>query len=95
VAQTSLQNNSYRCLPDILEQWGWHTAFFQGTHKETSGTGAFAQSLGFNRSYAKEDMPAGRYKHNYWGAHDPDIYDFVLDKLDTMPQPFPAISDWR
>lgn len=88
VAQTSLQNNSYRCLPDILEQWGWHTAFFQGTHKETSGTGAFAQSLGFNESFAKEDFPAGRYSHNYWGAHDPDIYDFVLDKLDTMPQPF-------
>ncbi len=88
VAQTSLQNNSYRCLPDILKQWGWHTAFFQGTHKETSGTGAFAQSLGFSESYAKEDMPEGHYARNYWGAHDPDIYDFVLDKLDAMPQPF-------
>jgi len=88
VAQTSLQNNHYRCLPDILKQYGWHTAFFQGTHKETSGTGAFAQSLGFSESFAKEDMPEGRYKHNYWGAHDPDIYDFVLDKLDDMPQPF-------
>jgi len=88
VAQTSLQNNHYRCLPDILKQYGWHTAFFQGSHKETSGTGAFAQSLGFSESYAKEDLPPGRYKHNYWGAHDPDIYDFVLDKLDKMPQPF-------
>lgn len=88
VAQTSLQNNFYRCLPDILKQWGWYTAFFQGTHKETSGAGAFVQSLGFSKSYAKEDMPTGRYQHNYWGAHDPDIYDFVLDKLDTMPQPF-------
>lgn len=88
VAQSSLQNNQYRCLPDILKQQGWHTAFFQGTHKETSGTGAFAQSLGFTESFAKEDMPAGRYAHNYWGAHDPDIYDFLLDKLDDMPQPF-------
>jgi len=88
VAQTSLQNNHYRCLPDILKQQGWHTAFFQGSHKETSGTGAFAQSLGFSESYAKEDLPPGRYEHNYWGAHDPDIYDFVLDKLDKMPQPF-------
>lgn len=88
VAQSSLQNNQYRCLPDILKQYGWHTAFFQGSHKETSGTGAFAQSLGFTESYAKEDMPTGRYAHNYWGAHDPDIYDFLLDKLDTMPQPF-------
>ena len=88
VAQSSLQNNQYNCLPDVLKKQGWHTAFFQGTHKETSGTGAFAQSLGFSESFAKEDMPQGRYKHNYWGAHDPDIYDFVLDKLDDMPQPF-------
>ncbi len=88
VAQSSLQNNQYQCLPDMLKKHGWHTAFFQGTHKETSGTGAFAQSLGFTESYAKEDMPEGRYKHNYWGAHDPDIYDFMLNKLDDMPQPF-------
>ena len=88
VAQSSLQNNQYECLPDILKRQGWHTAFFQGSHKETSGTGAFAQSLGFTESFAKEDMPAGRYEHNYWGAHDPDIYDFLLDKLDEMPQPF-------
>jgi len=88
VAQSSLQNNQYKCLPDILKQQGWHTAFFQGSHKETSGTGAFAQSLGFTESFAKEDMPTGRYKHNYWGAHDPDIYDFLLNKLDDMPQPF-------
>ncbi|GMR00926.1 MAG: alkaline phosphatase family protein [Gammaproteobacteria bacterium] len=88
LAQTSLQNNPHYCLPEILKRQGWVTAFFQGSHKETSGTGAFAQSLGFTESYAKEDMPQGRYQHNYWGAHDPDIYDFVLDKLDTLPQPF-------
>jgi phosphoglycerol transferase MdoB-like AlkP superfamily enzyme len=88
IAQTSLQNNRYDCLPDILKRAGWHTAFFQGTHKETSGTGAFAQRLGFTDSYAKKDMPKGRYPHNFWGAHDADIYDYLLDKLDSMPQPF-------
>lgn len=88
IAQSSLHNNQYECLPELLKQRGWYTAFFQGSHKETSGTGAFAQSLGFSESFAKEDMPEGRYEHNYWGAHDPDIYDFLLDKLDEMPQPF-------
>ena len=88
VAQTSLQNFKYECLPHILKDKGWHTAFFQGTHEDTSGTGAFAQSLGMLESYAKEHMEAGRYEHNYWGAHDPDIYDFTLDKIDDMPQPF-------
>lgn len=88
VAQSSLQNFKYECLPHILRNNGWHTAFFQGTHEDTSGTGAFAQSLGMTDSYAKEHMQAGRYEHNYWGAHDPDIYDFALDKIDSMPKPF-------
>jgi phosphoglycerol transferase MdoB-like AlkP superfamily enzyme len=88
VAQSSLQNFSYTCLPAILKDRGWSTAFFQGSHKETSGTGAFAQSMGFVESYAKEDMPKGRYQRNFWGAHDPDIYDFVINKIDTMPEPF-------
>ncbi len=88
VAQSSLQNYSYRCLPEILKEKGWSTAFFQGSHKETSGTGAFAQSMGFVDSYAKEDMPEGRYKRNYWGAHDPDIFDFAMTKIDAMLEPF-------
>jgi len=88
VAQSSLQNFKYECLPHILEDKDWHTAFFQGTHEDTSGTGAFAQSMGMLDSYAKEHMAAGRYARNFWGAHDPDIYDFALDKIDNMPQPF-------
>ena len=64
VAQSSLQNFKYECLPHILKNRGWHTAFFQGTHEDTSGTGAFAQSLGMLDSYAKEHMDVGRYKHN-------------------------------
>jgi phosphoglycerol transferase MdoB-like AlkP superfamily enzyme len=88
VAQSSLQNFTYICLPEILKNKGWSTAFFQGSHKETSGTGAFAQSMGFVESYAKEDMPEGRYKRNFWGAHDPDIYDFAIEKIDAMQEPF-------
>ncbi|MCW8831479.1 MAG: LTA synthase family protein [Gammaproteobacteria bacterium] len=88
VAQSSLQNFKYECLPNILKDRGWHTAFFQGTHEDTSGTGAFAQSMGMLDSYAKEHMEAGRYERNFWGAHDPDIYDFALEKIDAMSPPF-------
>ena len=88
VARSSLQNNPYRCLPQILKEKGWHTAFFQGSHKETSGTGAFAQSLGFTESFAREDMVSPRYPFNAWGAQDPDVYDLLLERLDRMPQPF-------
>ncbi len=88
VAQTPLENFGYTCLPQILRQRGYSTAFFQGTHKNTSGTGAFAQLLGFEGSYGKEDIHHRRYSLNNWGVHDPDLYAFVHKKLDAMHQPF-------
>jgi phosphoglycerol transferase MdoB-like AlkP superfamily enzyme len=88
VAQSQLQNYEYRCLPELFNERGYHSAFFQGTLKNTSGTGAFAQLLGFRHSYGKEDVSESRYPHNSWGLQDPDLYDFTLKKLKEMPQPF-------
>jgi len=88
VAQSQLQNYEYRCLPELFNERGYHSAFFQGTLKNTSGTGAFVQLLGFRHSYGKEDVAEYRYPHNSWGLQDPDLYDFTLKKLKEMPQPF-------
>lgn len=90
VARGELQNYGYRCLPHLLRESGYETAFFQGTVSGTSGTGAFAQLLGFENSYGKEHMDLGatRYELNSWGVHDPDLYDFALDKMRTMRGPF-------
>ncbi len=88
VAQSQLQNYAYRCLPKILDERGYYTAFFQGTLKNTSGTGAFAQLLGFRNSYGKEDVDDTQYPHNSWGLQDPDLYRYVLKQLKQMPQPF-------
>lgn len=88
VAQSQLQNYDYDCLPELLGNQGYSTAFFQGTLENTSGTGAFAQLLGFVDSYGKEDVKEHRYPHNSWGLQDPDLYSFVLKKLRQMPQPF-------
>jgi len=88
VAQSQLQNYAYDCLPKLLRKKGYTTAFFQGTLENTSGTGAFAQALGFEQSYGKHDIKQRQYEENSWGVQDPDLYRFVLDKLDNMPQPF-------
>lgn len=88
VAQSQLQNYDYDCLPELLRANGYHTAFFQGTLKNTSGTGAFAQSLGFEQSFGKKDVSRRRYELNSWGLHDPDLYGFALERMRQMPQPF-------
>lgn len=90
VAQSQLQNYVYRCLPHILRDEGYASAFFQGTRKNTSGTGAFAQLLGFSDSYGWEDLRGRplRYPENSWGMHDPDIYDYAVERMRALPQPF-------
>ncbi len=90
VAQSQLQNYNYDCLPEIMREAGWYTSFFQSSNKETSGTGSFAQLLGFKESFGKADMAAAphQYGQNSWGYHDPDLYRFALEKMRAMPQPF-------
>jgi phosphoglycerol transferase MdoB-like AlkP superfamily enzyme len=88
VADGQLYTQTFNCLPDILKRKGWSSAFFQGSSKNTSNTGIFAQKLGFDASYGKHDMGKTRYPFNSWGAYDQDVYDFALDKMTNMPQPF-------
>lgn len=74
VAQTQLQQYSYRCLPHILADSGYHSLFLQGTNQNTSGVGAFTQLLGFQQSMGKDEIETHTLPHNSWGMHDPDIY---------------------
>ena len=88
VAKTQLQDLKYSSIVDILNANGYKSIFFQGSSKETSGTGAFAQKLGFKESYGKRDVKKRLYEENYWGIHDVDLYNFTLKKIDKIKEPF-------
>jgi phosphoglycerol transferase MdoB-like AlkP superfamily enzyme len=89
VAKTNLQNNHYDSIINIFNKLGYSSAFFQGTSKETSGTGSLAQQMGFHYSYGKRDVKKRLYEENYWGVHDVDLYNFTLKKLHTtLKEPF-------
>lgn len=91
VANTQLESFKYGCLPEILKQKGWDTSFFQGSHKNTSGVGSFAQAIGFEKSYGKEDFDEDKtqFGQNAWGYYDQDLYSFILDKVEnTIKEPF-------
>jgi phosphoglycerol transferase MdoB-like AlkP superfamily enzyme len=89
VAKTNLQNNHYNSIIHIFNKLGYSSAFFQGTSKETSGTGSLAQQMGFHYSYGKRDIKKRIYEENYWGVHDVDLYNFTLEKLHTtLKEPF-------
>ncbi len=88
VAKTQLQSYDYQSIIRVLHDAGYHSAFFQGSSKETSGTGSFAQSLGFRESYGKEDVTRRQYGENYWGVYDQDLYAFVESKVGVYTEPF-------
>ncbi|WP_345969861.1 LTA synthase family protein [Sulfurimonas sp. HSL1-6] len=88
VAKTQLQNFRYRSVIDLFNARGYRSIFFQGTAKETSGTGALAQKLGFSESYGKEDVTERRFGTNFWGVYDQDLYAFALQKLGESSSPF-------
>lgn len=88
VAQTKLQNYSYDSIVNIFNNDNYYTAFYQGTSKETSGNGSFAQKLGFKNSFGKRDIKLKQYAQNSWGVQDPDLYKFVEMNLDKNNKPF-------
>ena len=87
IARSQLQDYEYHCLPHILRDAGYSTAFFQGSNRNTSGTGAFAQLLGFSESYGKADIEQRRYEENGWGVYDQDLYDYVYQALKERTAP--------
>jgi len=88
VAETNLQDYSYASIIDVLNKDNYSSIFFQGTAKETSGTGAFVQKLGFKKSYGKADIKQRVYAENSWGVYDQDLYNFALKKVAQLKAPF-------
>ncbi|WP_297486063.1 LTA synthase family protein [Sulfurimonas sp.] len=89
VAKTQLQDFHYHSIINEFNKRGYNSAFFQGTYKETSGTGSLANTLGFQYSYGKQDVKKRKYEENQWGVHDVDLYNFVLSKLGSnLKEPF-------
>ena len=90
VAKTQLQSYEYTSIIDLLNKQGYRSAFFQGTAKETSGTGSLANSLGFKNSYGKKDIKKRQYEENAWGVQDTDLYAFAQNKLkeNNLKEPF-------
>jgi phosphoglycerol transferase MdoB-like AlkP superfamily enzyme len=89
IAKSQLQNFSYNSVIKILRDKGYSSAFFQGSAKDTSGTGSLATDLGFEQSYGKSNIKDRIYDENGWGVHDTDLFNFVHATVNTkLQEPF-------
>jgi glucan phosphoethanolaminetransferase (alkaline phosphatase superfamily) len=87
---SQLLDFDYHCLPTVLAQQGWTTAFFQGGHRNSAQVGVLVEKLGTTHVYGKEDMVSWplRYPSNSWGPQDFDLFDFVLAKKKEFSEPY-------
>ncbi len=78
----------YNCLPSILRNSGYSSAFIQGTHRDTSAVGAVSSKLGFSHSYGREEIHTRKYPLHAWGLYDQDIYNFAIKTISRLAEPF-------
>lgn len=85
-------NNHYTSLADILNEKGYSTAFFHGGTNGTLGLDGFVNFLGFKKYFGRNEYNNDDDFDGYWGIYDEPFLQFMVNKVDEMPQPFFAME---
>ena len=86
----SMQPDKHRKLPALnedLENWGYNTNYMFSGDLKYGNIGGFFTDHGFDQVLDENDFPKDlkRGKLNYY---DPDLYDFLISKIDESKEPF-------
>lgn len=77
---------AYRCISDVLREYGYRSHFARGASKIYMACEASLRSHGFDEVYGKEDLvklyPTA--KINSWGYYDATLVDFLLKEFDRL-----------
>ncbi|GAB6983317.1 LTA synthase family protein [Prevotella dentasini] len=91
---TPASMNDYTGIPGLLSRWGYQTAFFHGANRGSMGFLAFANKIGFQSYYGRQDYAAdprfGGDKDfdGNWGIWDEPFLQYYCTKMGEMKQPF-------
>ncbi len=86
---STYNNNSVHSISYLLQQEGYHTAFYYGGLKTTFGFENF-MNINFSKNYMDQDDYSSDYENAAWGVDDHLFLPFVADELSQLPQPFCA-----
>lgn len=82
-------NNNVHAISSLLENEGYHNAFFYGGLKTTFGFENF-MNINFTKNYYDQEDFDSHYENIGWGVDDHIFLPFIATKLKTLPQPFCA-----
>ena len=91
---TPASMNEYTGIPGHLSKWGYQTAFFHGANRGSMGFLAFANKIGFQKYYGRQDYAQDKrfggdadFDGN-WGIWDEPFLQYYCAKMGEMKQPF-------
>ena len=83
-----------RCLTSILKDHGYRGYWFHGAGKEFFNRDEFLPRIGFDELHDRFTIEeklkeAGKpYSIRHWGIEDPYVFDYALETLERVEQPF-------
>lgn len=80
--------NEVYALPKILNDQGYHTAFFHGAFNGSQNFDQYANVAGFKEYYGKNEYEGPEAFDGSWGIFDEEFLQFFTKKLDHFSTPF-------
>lgn len=72
----------------LLNEMGYHTAFFHGAPNGSMGFDAFAKMAGFDAYYGKDEYNNNDDFDGVWGIWDEPFFQFYANTITTFKEPF-------
>jgi arylsulfatase A-like enzyme len=89
VVESQPGNMPTRCLPGLLAEQGYRTAFFQSATGQYEGRGALVANMGFKEFHPAETLPEDGFERvNYFAIEDDAMLQPVQDWVSKSKGPF-------
>lgn len=85
---SSYSLNKVYALPEILNNVGYHTAFFHGAFNGSQNFDQYSNVAGFKEYYGKNEYVGLDAFDGTWGIFDEEFLQFFASKLDEFDKPF-------
>ncbi|MBK9735750.1 MAG: LTA synthase family protein [Saprospiraceae bacterium] len=85
---SAYSENNINSFANLLKKVGYSSSFFHGGNNGTMGFDTYCKNAGFDAYYGKNEYENNLDYDGKWGIWDAPFLQFMVNKLNDMPQPF-------
>ena len=86
------QTNKIKGWASVLKKQGYKTAFYHGSNHGSMAFNTFIPHTGFEYFYDRLDYPNQADYDGSWGIWDEPFWQWTLQKINALPQPFGTMT---